>query len=154
MKKLVIRKKTSDNVYFHPDFHIVMNVGIKYLEKNYGDEVVKDYLRQFSRSYHKPLIGKIKKHGLKPLKRYIEQIYKKEGGKITSHFDKNTLKIKIEKCPAVPYMRKQKVSVAKSFVETTKTVYETIVEKTSYAFEMCNYDEKTGKATLIFRRKN
>jgi len=153
MKKLVIRKKTSDNLYFHPDFHIAMNTGIKYLEKNYGNEAVRDYLRQFSRSYYKPLIEKIKKNGLKPLKKYIEQTYEKEGEKIESHLDESTLKIKIEKCPAISYMKKRKIAIAKSFIETTKTVYETIVENTSYSFEMHDYDKKTGKTTLIFRRK-
>ena len=153
MEKLVIRKKASDNVYFHPDFHIAMNTELKYLEGKYGYQAVKEYLKQFARSYYKPLTEKIKKNGLKPLKEYIEQTYKKEGGKIKISFDKDSLKIKIAKCPAVAYMRKRNVSIAKSFVETTKTVCETIVEKTPYSFEMCDYEAQTGKTTMIFRRK-
>jgi len=152
MRKLVMNKKASDNVYFHPDFHIAMNMIIEYIENRYGKESVKDYLKQFARSYYRSLREKIKKRGLNPLKKYIEQLYRKEGGKIKIESTRNFLKVHIENCPALSHIGK-KVPVAESFIETTKTVYETIVEKTGFVFEMPLYDKKTGRAILIFRKK-
>lgn len=152
MSKLVMDKRASDNVYFHPDFHIAMNLLIDYLEKNYGKKAIKEYLKQFSLAYFKPLKEKIKKKGLKPLKKYIEDLYKKEGGKIDLKFTKDLLVVKIKRCPAVMHIKK-KVPVAESFFETTRTIYQTIVEETPFTFEMKSYDKKTGKTTLIFRRK-
>ena len=152
MKKLVMRKKASENVYFHPDFHIAMNLSLKYVEENFGPDGVKEFLRQFANAYYKPLKEKIKKQGLLPLKKHIEQIYKKEGGKIEISFNKDMLKVFVKKCPAISHIKKNCVPVAKTFSETTKTVYSTLVEGTGYQFELAEYDNKTGKAILIFTK--
>ncbi|MCX7706297.1 MAG: hypothetical protein N2115_08610 [bacterium] len=152
MNKLVMRKKAADNVYFHPDFHIAMNMMIDYIEKKYGKKAVTEYLEQFANAYYKPLKNKIKKNGLRALRSYIEQVYKKEGGNIKIDNKNKIMQVYIEKCPAISHIKKR-TKVANSFVETTRTIYQTIVENTGYDFELKKYDSRTGKAILIFRRK-
>lgn len=152
MAKLVMRRKSTNNVYFHPDFHIATNIMLEYIETNYGKKGVKEYLRQFASTYYRPLKMKIKKYGLKAIKDYIEQLYRKENGKIELFSKENSLTVKVKKCPAVSHIRK-KIPVTESFYETTKTVYETILQGTNFEFELTKYDKKTGKAILIFGRK-
>lgn len=152
MNKLVMNKKPSENVYFHPDFHIAMNIIISYTEKKYGKDAVRQYIRQLAQTYYKPLNEKIKKHGLQAMCRYISQIYKKEDGKIEINHSPDQLEIKIKKCPAISHIKK-KTKPANLFYETSKTLYETIVEGTGFEFEMKKYDKKSGRAILIFRRK-
>ncbi|MCM8822629.1 MAG: hypothetical protein NC937_01250 [Candidatus Omnitrophica bacterium] len=153
MNKLVMRRKASDNVYFHPQFHIAMNMIIDYIEKNFGKKAVREYLKQFAAACYKPLKEKIKKQGLKALAGYIEQLYRKEGAKVKIYRETDLLKVSIKKCPAVSYIRKKKQPVSRSFFETTKTIYETILESTDFEFKVDKYDRKTGGSVLIFRRK-
>jgi len=153
MKKLLMKRKASDNIYFHPDFHSALNIAIDYLEKNHGKSAVKEYLQQFASSYYKPLTEKIKKQGLSALKKYIKDLYRKENGDIDIVYSKNAMTVSIKRCPAVFHIKKKGGKPAESFSETTKTVYETILEDTEYEFRMLNYDRNTGKAILEFKRK-
>lgn len=145
-------KKASDNIYFHLDFHIAMNIVIDYLEKKYGISTVKEYLKEFA-SYYKNLKEKIKKKGFSALKKYIEQLYKKENGKIDIQYEKDAMIVSIKKCPAISHIRKMGYTPADSFFETTRTFYETILDSTDYKFEILNYNKKTGKVVFIFRKK-
>ncbi|MCM8789327.1 MAG: hypothetical protein NC907_06020 [Candidatus Omnitrophica bacterium] len=154
MNRLVMRRKASDNVYFHPQFHIAMNMMIDYIEKNFGKEAVRVYLRQFASVYYKPLKEKIEKQGLKALTHYIEELYRKEGGKVKIFCDKNSLKVCVKKCPAVSYIKKKKQRLSRSFFETTRTIYETILEETDFEFKMDKYDRKTGSCVLFSGEKN
>lgn len=152
MAKLVMRKRATDNVYFHPDFHIALNIMIEYIEKKFGKEGVKEYLRQFTNAYYKPLKQKIKRYGLKAIKGYLEQLYRKENGEIEILSEPESMTVKIKRCPAVSHIRK-KMTVADSFCETTGTFYQTLLEKTDFEFELKKYDKKTGRSILIFRKK-
>ncbi len=148
-----MKKSASDNVYFHPDFHCAMNIVIDYLEKKYGKDAVKEYLRRFSATYYRPLTEKIKRKGLSALKQYIEQLYKKENGKIDILYKKDVMTVLIKRCPAISHIKKMGYTIARSFDETTKSVYPAILESTEYECEIPIYNKKTGKAVLIFRKK-
>ncbi len=154
MSKLVMKKTASENIYYHPDFHIATSMMIEYIEKKYGKKAVKNYLKQFAKAYYSPLKEKIRKNGLVALKRYIEKLYRKESGEIEIDYHPDQMQVKVKKCPAVSHIKKKGFKPAESFFETTKTVYETIVEGTGFDFEMKDYDKNTGKTNLIFRRKN
>ncbi len=153
MKKLIMKRKASDNIYFHPDFHCALNIALDYLEKNHGKSAVKEYLQQFASHYYKPLTEKIKKQGLSALKKYLKDLYRKENGDIDIVCSKDTMTVLIKRCPAVLHIKKKGGQPAKSFSETTKTVYETLLKDTEYEFKMLNYDKNTGKAILTFKRK-
>ena len=154
MKKLLMRRKASDNIYYHPDFHSALNIAIDYLEKNHGKSAVKEYLQQFASSYYNPLTESIRKQGLSALKKYLKDLYKKENGDIDIVYSKDAMTVLIKRCPAILHIKKKGGQPAKSFSETTKTVYETILKGTEYEFKMLNYDKKTGRALLTFRKKN
>lgn len=81
-RRETMRRKASDNRYLHKDFHGALSLGLEYLERHYGDEAVRDYLRQFVTSFHGPLRAAIRDRGLPALKEYLEGIYRLEGGNI------------------------------------------------------------------------
>ena len=60
MARKTITQKSSDNPYFHRDFHIALNYGIDYLHKKFGAKAVKEYLAQFANNYHVTLKQKRK----------------------------------------------------------------------------------------------
>lgn len=154
MSKLIMRRKAADNVYLHKDFHNALNIGLKYVANRFGKKAVRDYLRQFARSFYAPLKRQMKRRGLAPLKNHLKRIYKLEGGKIRISGTKDELRLETEFCPAVQHIRKKMAfPVSPLFIETERAVYSTLCEGTPFAYELLRYDPKTGKSVQRFYRK-
>jgi hypothetical protein len=62
--------------------------------------------------------------------------------------------LKVAACPAVTHMRKCGYLVADMFVETVRTVNETLCEGTDFAAELVEYDPQTGKSVQKFYRRS
>jgi len=154
MTKEVITRKASDNEYLHKDFHGALSAGIEYLHKNYGEQGVRDYLRQFALAFYSPLKKALNQRGLVAIKEHFEKIYKIEGGEIDISFSDDELILKVEACPAVMHMRKNEYPIAELFYETTKTVNEAICEGSEFDFELVKYDPQTGRSVQRFYRRS
>ena len=153
MTKEVMERRASDNDYLHKDFHAALSVGIEYLHKNYGEQAVRDYLREFANTFYAPLKEALKQYGLVAVKEHYEKIYKIEGGKVDITFSKDEFVLKVEACPAVVHMRQNGYIVADLFHETTKAVNEAICEGSDFVFELIEYDNQTGRSVQRFYRK-
>ena len=153
MPKEVMERRASDNKYLHKDFHGALSAGIAYLQKSYGDEAVREYLRQFTRSFHGPLIDEVRRDGLPALERHFRRLYENEGGDVEIALSEDELVVCVKACPAVTHMRREGYAVAELFWETTRTVNEALVEGTPFGAELLEYDEETGRSVQRFCRR-
>ena len=153
MVREVMRRRASDNEYFHPDFHGALSAAIEYLDLRYGEQAVRDYLRRFTTCYYSPLRSALQKSGLAALKEHFEGLYQREGGKIDVTLSENELLITVRACPAVTHMRKRGYHVARLFHETTKTVNEALCEGTAFSAQLVQYDPQTGRSVVRFWRR-
>jgi hypothetical protein len=148
-------RKASDNKYLHKDFHNFMNLGLVYLAEQFGDDAVREYLRQLAASYYAPLTADLGKRGLIALKEHFEKIYGLEEASddIELILTDDTLEMRIKNCPAVEHMNQCGVAVSPLFVETSKTLYQAICEGTPYEYRLDRYDAKTGASVEYFRKR-
>ena len=153
MPKEVITRKASDNPYLHKDFHGALSAGIEYLHQCYGEQAVKDYLRQFARAFYKPLTDEMKARGLAALKDHFERIYRTEGAEAAVRLSGDELVVEVPRCPAVTHMREHGYKVARLFVETTRTVNQALCEGTPFAAELVEYNEQSGRSVQRFFRR-
>ena len=153
MTREVMKRRASDNEYLHKDFHKALNGGIEFLHKNYGEQAVRDYLRQFALAFYSPLKKALGECGLVALKEHFENIYKIEGGKIEITLCDDELILKVQACPAVMHMRKNGFPMAELFYETTKTVNKVLCEGSEFVFELVEYDTETGRSVQKFYRR-
>ena len=102
----VLDQKASDNEYLHKDFHGALCYAIKYLEENYGESAIDDYLRQVAKTYYAPLSGQLKQEGLSALERHWQNIFTLEGGKFSLGYEDGVLVLKVEECPAIAHIKK------------------------------------------------
>lgn len=153
MSKQVITRRASDNEYLHKDFHGALSVGLEYLDEHYGEEAVRDYLRQFARSYYAPLSQRLLEDGLAVLEEHFAAVYRTEGVSPRIARTPDELFIEIDACPAVMHMREHNYSVSRLFHETTRTVNEAICEGTPFAAELLDYDDRTGRSIQHFFRR-
>ena len=147
--------KAGDNEYFHRDFHISGDRGVRYVGEKFGDAAVCEYLTRFTKAYYKPLIEKIRKNGLEELKKHIENIYAVEKAVdcVDCSLADGVLNVRISKCPAVTYMKASGYEPSKLYIETTRTVNRVLAEECGYGFEMISYSEKDGAAEYSFFAK-
>ena len=153
MPKEVMTRKAADNPYLHKDFHGALSTGIEYLHTRFGEQAVRDYLRQFAQAYYKPLTEALKARGLAALQEHLERVYKVEGASVRMRLSEDELVLEVPACPAVTHMREHGYPVARLFVETTRTVNEELCRGTPFAAELVEYDEPTGRSVQRFYRR-
>jgi hypothetical protein len=152
MAKEIMRRTAADNVYLHKDFHGALSNGIGYLEQRYGEDAVRDYLRQFTLSYYAPLRADLGRRGLVALKEHFEKIFAIEGAPLVAKLTDDELVLTIDSCPAVAHMRKAGQPVSRLFRETSRAVNEALCEGTPFAAELVSYRDEDGASVQRFYR--
>ena len=150
MSKKIMVRKAADNEYLHKDFHGAMNLALEYLRKRFGGGAVRDYLRQYAKSFHAPLTRQLRRRGLGALEDYIKKIYALEGAPVSVRRARDELVFKTRYCPAVQHVRRLKQAVSPLFIETERAVYGAICENTPYIHELVSYDRQTGRSVQRF----
>ncbi|MEA4824576.1 MAG: hypothetical protein VB111_10755 [Clostridiaceae bacterium] len=155
MSVLVMDCHASDHKYLHRDFHASVDNGIRYVGEHYGDNSVRELLRRYTLAYHKPLIDAIRRDGLAKMRDYLADIYEKEEASdaLSCTLDDTELTVAVGYCPGIRYMRSVGTEPSKWYIETTRTVYETIGDAVGVGFELIRYDEQTGRAAFRFFRR-
>ncbi len=153
MSKQVMRREASDNEYLHRDFHGALSAAIEYLDRRYGEEAVRGYLREFAVTFYAPLIAEVRERGLAALKEHFVEAYEREGGEPEVQLTQDELVIRLRACPAVSHMRAHGYPVARLWVETTRTVNEALCKGTPFAAELTEYEEETGASRQRFHRR-
>lgn len=153
MPREVMDRRAADNVYLHKDFHGALSGGIEYLHAHFGEEAVREYLRQFARSYYAPLIRAIEARGLEAIAEHYAQVYATEECPVEMTQTDDELILHVAASPAVEHMRAHDYPVARLFVETVRTVNAALCEGTPFAAELLEYDDATGRSVQRFYRR-
>ncbi len=154
-EKLIMDVKASENEYFHRDFHISGERGLRYVGEKFGDDAVVEYLKRFTKAYFAPLIEKIKKNGLCEMKKHIESMYKIEKcpENVNCVLEEETLTVTVSECPGVFYMKTSGYEPSRWYIENTRTVNSVIAEECGYKFELVSYNEDNGASKYKFIKK-
>jgi len=152
---LQIRRKASDNEYFHRDFHMTLDLGIQYLGEHYGKESVTEYLAEFTEIYHAPLLEKIRKEGLNPLQDFIRETYASEHASddCLMVLTETELQVEIVKCPVLQFFSEVGYEPSPWFYETTNTTNRTIAEQSGLLYIPGKYNPKSGHDTYRFQKR-
>ncbi len=147
-----MHRESSDNEYFHPDFHSSLNMGVHYLGKKYGEASLTAYLARYTQNVYRQTIEKIKKEGLSALEQFIVGTYQKEKAPevLSTTLKEGVLQVEIARCPGVAHLQKTGRNVSPWYKYTTQTVMQTIARESGLVFAMEKYDEATGAAKYNF----
>ncbi len=153
MAKEIVERRAADNAYLHKDFHGALSAGLDYVADRYGEEAVRDYLRQFALSFYAPLREKIQQQGLVALRDHIEKTYAIEGRQVAIACSDEEMTVRVESCPAVMHMRAHGYTVSPHFHETTRAVNDALCEGSDFHAELLEYDEQTGRSEQRFKKR-
>lgn len=148
----IMDRRASQNEYFHLDFHSSLNMGVEYLGKNYGKDVLEDYLKQYTLHVYKTLIEQVRAQGLSALKAQIEETYRLEHAEdaVKTQLDEKSLHVNVRYCPGVRQLIGTGRKVSTWYPYTTETVMRTIAEESGLRFEMEKYEAEMGAAEYAF----
>ena len=128
LAKEVMTRRSADNEYFHKDFHISCDLGISYVGEHYGDDGVREYIRNYTANYLAPLSNQIREEGFQALEQYLKQLYETEKapGVLKIRRSDDEIEVTITACPAIAFMRESGHTPSKWYIDTTTVLYETI----------------------------
>jgi len=149
---LIMDRRTSDNEYFHKDFHSSLNMGVDYLGEKYGKDVLEEFLVQYTKHVYKEQLEKIKEDGLSAIEKVIKEMYlcEKASHVLCTELYDDKLEIRIESCPAVEYLQKTGRRISNWYKYTTETIMKVFALECEAEFVMIEYDNKTGKSNYKF----
>jgi len=150
----VFERKASENKYLHRDFHISMNMLMEYICDNFGEDSLTEYLRTFSKEFHRQRKTALVEKGLISLKEYFDEIYSAEEWDVEISFSDRELRLSQKACPGISYIRKSGFSPIAQYMETYTTVYEELCTETPYEYKMFEFDNETGACTQVFTRRS
>ena len=144
--------KSSELEYFHSDFHSSMNMGVDYLAVTYGEDVLEDYLIQYTKAVYRKRMEVIKREGLSAIRDMILDTYQKEHAPeaVDMLLEDGKLSVAVNWCPAVRHLRKTGREVSKWYPCTTSVVMGTLAAECGFRFEMGQYDAETGRTSYSF----
>ncbi|MCR4719914.1 MAG: hypothetical protein K5768_09830 [Firmicutes bacterium] len=150
-KSIVIDMKSEDNKYLHRDFHLLGDLALTYCGEKFGDNSVKQFLADYTKTYYKPIIEKIRKNGFSAIKDWIESIYEVEESSDLLHTDlnENMLTVTVDKSPVIEYMHSLGQQPGKYYFEETNTFYSVIANECDMEFYL-DYYEADGAAKFRF----
>jgi hypothetical protein len=149
---MVLRTTAEDYKYLHPGFHRSMALGASFVMNHYSMDGLKEYLTQFTRAFHVPLLKAIQEKGLSAIAEYMQWLYDIEEAPDAlkmEQTDKDLL-ITIHYCPAVKFLKNEDFPLDESFACCTSMVYDALAEASGLGFEMIRYDHDTGAAQFRF----
>jgi hypothetical protein len=144
---------TSDAYkYLHPDFHVSMAHCLRYGYEQYGEEGLKEYLRQFTLAFHQPLLSKVKEAGLSAIADYLTWLYSEEEAPdaLQMALAEDALDVTVLYSPAVKHFKFRNFTPHPCYEMGTSAVYDVIAKESGIGFEMLSYDHETGAAKFRF----
>lgn len=148
-----MQRQAADNAYLHRDFHAALNLGIRHLREQFGIEAVRDYLREFARTYHAPLRQRLQAGDLAALAEHVRHLHALEGTEVNIELAADELVVHVPCCPAVRHIRQLGQEPDEAFVETTRSLNEGLCADTPFAAELLRYDPATGASVQRFARR-
>ena len=152
MGNFFMKRKASENKYLHRDFFVSGDIGLKFVGENYGDAGVEEYLTMHAKSFYKALAEEYALLGLSAIKAYFEKVYKNEEWLDNLHVEQTEkeLKITIDKCPAITYMKRVGHQVSKWYKQTTYITYRVLAKMCGLDFLVEYYNESDGSTSFSF----
>jgi hypothetical protein len=147
--------KSSEQEYFHPDFHSSMNMGLLYVGQTHGTKVVRDYLTRYVKNVYAKVIADAKLRGLAPIEELIRETYRLEKAEdaLTIENDGTRMTVTVSYCPAVRHLHATGREVCEWFVLSTEAVMQTIASEAGLGFKMLSYDAESGAAKYAFTKE-
>lgn len=128
------------------------NVIFNWFKQNYGNNAFDEYCRHIGSTCYEYVIKRFKREKLEGIKRYYQELFNKDEGKIECYMEDKKLTINIIECPAYAFLKSSSnpyFAPTDSLCKFDLIINKIIAEKSGFDFSMdeCNKD---GKCKWVF----
>jgi len=135
----------------HKDFHGALSYAFEFLEAQYGEDGLRDFLTRLADTVYAPVVRDLRDRGLPALEDHWRRIMDLEGADYTLAMEGDTLVLDVFRCPAVSHMRTHDYRVSEHFCEHTRIVNDAICGRAGYQATV-EYDQEKGRCVQRFRK--
>ncbi len=134
----------------HKDFHYTLSLIIDFLKDNYGEDEMVRIMKEVTKSVYSPLIEELKKEGLTIIEKHMKELMELEKGKYEVEKNIDSIIFKINRCPAIEHMKKNKMQISENFCRISTGLVSTEIAKAAEFKFSVNYDQEKGKCIQKF----
>lgn len=135
----------------HKDFHGALSYAFEFLEAQYGEDGLRDFLTRLADTVYAPVVQDLRDRGLPALEAHWRHIMDLEEAEYTLEMESDTLVLDVLQCPAVSHMRTHNYRVSEHFCEHTRIVNDAICRRAGYEATV-EYDQEKGRCVQRFRK--
>ena len=125
-----MRYQATGNI--HMDFHNLFHSTIRYLSEQYGWVSVRKVMASMAQNVFRTMHDELKKGKTDELYEFWKYYYEREGGGIFIARSNSGLKMRVSKCPAKEYLRKQGIEHSDDMCAATRIFNEALAEGTPF----------------------
>lgn len=135
----------------HLDFHRALNGTIRFLRETYGLEVLDETFRRMARDVYRSLRERLHQGDAEALVDHWVRYFEREGGVFRVERTEGEIRLTVESCPAIAYLRRQGLAIDPAFCRQTVVMNEALAEGSPFEIETRILGE--GRCVQVIRRK-
>jgi hypothetical protein len=116
----------------HLDFYRTLNGTIGWLRQQYGDDFLDGTFRRTARDVYRSIHDDLRRGDSAQLAEHWAYYLEREGGRFTLESDGDEVRLMVEECPAIAYLKRRGITVDPAFCRQTVVVNETLAEGTPF----------------------
>ncbi|MCC6444893.1 MAG: hypothetical protein IT210_15725 [Armatimonadetes bacterium] len=135
----------------HLDFHRTANGTIEYIGRHYGREFLDEIFRRTAQDVYRAVREEMRQGNAESLVEHWAYFFDREGGQYRLEREGDTIRMIVDRCPAIAYLNERGIPVAEHFCRQTVVINETLAEGSP--FEVTTEVQGGGKCVQTIRRK-
>ena len=134
----------------HMDFHRTTNGTISYLRRKHGLKFLDEVFRRTAQDVYRAIWEDLKRGDSRHLVRHWRYFFDREKGKYTLRRSRDEVRMTVEECPAIAYLRRRGIQVDPAFCRQTVAMNRAWAEGTP--FEITTEVLGEGRCVQTIRR--
>jgi hypothetical protein len=135
----------------HRDFHRTTNGTIAYLRKTHGLRMLDAILRHVAQDVYRSIHEDLKRGDPEQLVKHWRHFFRREKGRITIRRKGTEIRMTVQECPAIAYLRLRGIAIDPAFCRQTVTVNNALAEGTPFTITTEVLGE--GRCVQTIRRR-
>ncbi len=144
-----MRYKETGNL--HMDFHRTMNETISYLRKKYGARFLDETFKRTARDVYRSIRQDLLEGSTQQLIEHWKYFFEREGSNYVIENRGDTIKMTVNRCPAIDYLQKKGIKIDPAFCRQTIVVNSALAAGT--LFQINTKVLGTGRCVQTLRRR-
>ena len=137
----------------HRDFHRSLNGTIAHVRKTHGMKFLADIFKATAQQVYQSIWNDLKRGDTAQLVAHWRHFFDREGGRYRIREKDGEIELRVTRCPAIAYLRKEGIRVDRAFCSQTRCMNAAWSEDTPFRIETTVLGNGQCRQVIRLRRK-